>query len=49
MKAKKMVNEEPGKKFSFFAERLTKYELLKLKGGDNNPPPPPPPPGGPNG
>jgi hypothetical protein len=44
MKTKKSENEVKGKGFPFFAEKLSKFELLKLKGGDNNPPPPPPPP-----
>jgi hypothetical protein len=44
MKTKKSKKEEQGKKFSFFGEKLSNYELLRLKGGENNPPPPPPPP-----
>lgn len=35
-------------KFNQYNE-LTKYEMLKLRGGDEPPPPPDPPPGGDGG
>jgi len=45
MKTKKKSKKRVNAPARFTGEKLTNYELLRLRGGDDPPPPPPPPPG----
>ena len=44
MKTLKKSKKQRGKTMPVFDEKLSKYELLRLKGGEDPPPPPPTPP-----